>query len=228
MKGFDRHRSCARGLGHGAKRSVELAQLAARMLADGEADDFADAKHRAAEYLGSPDSRDWPDNLTVLAAVIEHQRLFEPEETALRIRRKRAVALDAMKALRIFEPRLAGPVLYGTAFEHSAITLHVFADESEAVTRWLMERRIRFSFHEQELRLGGRKVERYPLLATELEGEPVDLIVMPSGRLAHPPLSPLDGAPSRRMGIDALAQLLSSPEAGGLHPDLADLRLPFD
>ena len=196
------------------------------MLGDGEADDFADAKRRAAEYLGNADSRDWPDNLTVLAAVIEQQRLFDAEETVERIQRKRAVALTAMKALKGFEPRLAGPVLYGTAFEHSPVTLHVFSDEPEAVSRWLMERRIKFSFHEQELRVGGRKTERYPLLATELEGEPVDILVMPMARLIHAPLSPLDGAPSRRMSIEALERMLASPEAGGLHPELADLRLP--
>ena len=219
-------RSGGRGTETGFRRTTELAQLAARILGDGEADDFAEAKRRAADYLGSPDSRDWPDNLTVLAAVIEQQRLFDAAETAERVRRKRAVALTAMKALKAFEPRLTGPVLYGTAFEHSPITLHVFCDEPEAVSRWLMERRIKFSFEEQELRIGGRKTERYPLLATELEGEPVDILVMPLARLIHAPLSPLDGAPSRRMSGDALERLLASPEAAGLHPELADLKLP--
>ena len=228
MNGFDRRRSGGRRTDYGGRRATEHAQLAARMLADGEADDFAEAKRRAAEHLGSPDSRDWPDNLTVLAAIIDQQRLFEPADTAERTRRKRTVALGAMKALRVFEPRLTGPVLYGTAFEHSPITLHLFCDESEAVSRWLMERKIKFSFHEEELKVGGRKTERYPLLETELEGEPIDLLVMPLGRLAHPPMSPLDGAPSRRMGIDALERLLASPEAGALHADMAGLRLPLD
>lgn len=228
MNGFDRRRSGGRRAEYGGRRATEHAHLAARMLADGEADDFADAKRRAAEHLGNPDSRDWPDNLTVLAAVIEQQRLFEPEESAERTRRKRRVALGAMRALRAFEPRLTGPVLYGTAFEHSPITLHLFCDESEAVSRWLIERKIKFSFHEEELKIGGRKTERYPLLATELEGEPIDLLVMPLVRLANPPMSPLDGAPSRRMSIDALERLLASPAADALHPEMAGIRLPPD
>ncbi len=212
--------------GERLRREIQLAQLAARMLCDGEAEDFGDAKRRAAEHFGLAQARELPDNLTVLAAVIEHQRLFEAEAVAERTGRLRAAALRAMRRLGDFLPRLVGPVLYGTPFEHSPITLHLFSDEAEAVNRQLFAWKIRFQIDGQTLRVGGRHTESYPMLITEFGQAALDLVVMPHARLAHPPLSPLDGAPYRRITPAALEALLDSPAAKGLLPDLASLGLP--
>jgi hypothetical protein len=192
----------------------EIAQIAARLLIDGEADDFASAKRRAAAQVGVDDARTLPDNRAVLDAIVEHQRLFDAEATAARTRHRREAALRAMRFFAEFEPRLVGPVLHGTPFEHTPITLHLFADEAERVIRRLLDSRVPYHLTEQTRRVGRRDQESYPVLETAMGDCEFELVVMPHVRLTHPPLSPLDGAPYRRMDAAALAALLDSPEAG--------------
>lgn len=196
----------------------EIAQLAARLLVDGEADDFGSAKRKAAEHLGVHDQRALPDNLDVQAAIIEYQRLFEGEETAARTRRLRTAALDAMKFFHEFEPRLVGPVLHGTPFEHSPVTLHLFSDEPEQVIRRLLQHKIPYHLDEQTRRASRRDAETYPVLETAMGEVEFELVVMPRARLQNPPLSPLDGGPYRRMDAAALIALLASPAAGDVYP----------
>lgn len=196
------------------RRRSEIAQVAARLLMDGEAEDFGAAKRKAAAQVGAPDLRSLPDNLEVQAAIVENQRLFEPEETAERTRLLRQAALQAMRFFAEFEPRLVGPVLHGTPFEHSPVTLHLFADELERVIRRLLDARVPYDLGEQTRRIGRREQETYPVLETAMGGIGFELVVLPHARLAHPPLSPLDGAPYRRLDTQALAQLLDSPASG--------------
>ena len=210
--------------GERERLELELAQAAARILIDGEADDFGDAKRRAADYLGVAETRSLPDNRQVMSAIVEYQRLFDAAGTAERTIQLRQVALSAMKNLAEFQPRLVGPVLYGTAFEHSPITLHLFSDELEAVTRFLMARRIPYTLDEKSFRLGGRQFENFIVVAVEFQQQALDLVVMPHVRLAHPPLSPLDGAPYRRLAMPGLAALLDSPDAAEVLPEIALLR----
>lgn len=196
------------------RRRSEIAQVAARLLMDGEAEDFGSAKRKAAAQVGAPDLRTLPDNSEVHAAIIENQRLFEPEETAERTRRLRRAALQAMRFFAEFHPRLVGPVLHGTPFEHSPVTLHLFADELEQVIRRLLDARVPYDLTEQTRRTGRRDQETYPVLETTMGEIGFELVVLPLVRLVHPPLSPLDGAPYRRLDAQALAQLLDSPQAG--------------
>lgn len=196
----------------------EIAQLAARLLIDGEADDFGGAKRKAAAQLGAKDQRVLPDNLDVQAAIIEHQRLFERDEIEARTRALRSAALGAMRFFAEFSPRLVGPVLHGTPFAHSAVNLHLFSDELERVVRLLLQQRVPYRLDEQSRRTGRRESEAYPVLETSMGDVDFELMVLPLVRLQHPPLSPLDGAPYRRLDAEALAALLASPAAGDLYP----------
>lgn len=200
----------------GERQRDEIAQIAARMLIDGEADDFGSAKRKAAAQVGAHDQRTLPDNLQVQAAVIEHQRLFEPDEIVERTRSLREAALAAMRFFAEFEPRLVGPVMHGTPYAHSPVTLHLFSDELERVIRKLLNQRIPYHLDEQTRRVGRRDSETYPVLDTAMGEADFELVVMPVVRLHHPPLSPLDGAPYRRLDAVALAALLASPRAGEL------------
>jgi hypothetical protein len=200
----------------GDRQRDEIAQIAARMLIDGEADDFGSAKRKAAAQVGAHDQRNLPDNLLVQAAVIEHQRLFEAEEIVGRTRTLREAALAAMRFLAEFEPRLVGPVMHGTPFAHSPVTLHLFSDELERVIRKLLNQRIPYHLDEQTRRVGRRDSETYAVLETAMGDIDFELVVMPAVRLHHPPLSPLDGAPYRRLDAATLAEILASPRAGDL------------
>ena len=220
-----RHHDRPRGSPHasGERLRSELAQLAARFLADGEAEDLGDAKRRAAERLGVRDTRDLPDNLAVVGAIVEYQRIFEPDHAPERLVRLRAIALRAMRALGEFEPRLVGPVLYGTAFDHTPIALHLHSDEVEAVVRRLLALRASYTLEERALRSGRHATERVPMLVTALEDVELELLVLPRQRLANPPRSPLDGGTYRRLDAAGLERLLDSADAGEPLPEIAAL-----
>lgn len=206
----------------GGRLKCELAQIAARLLADGEADDFGAAKRKAAAYLGVREGRDLPDNLMVLAAIIEQQRLYDGPACAARTEQLRQKALEVMHFLAVFEPRLVGPVLYGTAFEHTPITLHLFSDEAEDVVRTLLGIKIPYQLAQQSRPVGGQRTETYPVLLTAVGEVALELVVMPLLRLRHPPLSPLDGAAYRRLNASALAALLTTPGAAAVLPEFAE------
>ena len=55
------------------------------------------------------------------------------------MKEQRRIALDTMRLLDEFQPRLVGSVLTGTATDYSDINLHLFADRSESVAIRLIE-----------------------------------------------------------------------------------------
>ena len=117
-----------------------LAQEAARIMAEHGVQDFLVAKRKAAERLGVGDLADvLPKNREIELALAEYQRLFGGESHVESLSDKRRAALAAMRNLSEFEPRLVGPVLAGTATEHSDVQLHLFADRAEAVTLKLID-----------------------------------------------------------------------------------------
>jgi len=74
-----------------------------------------------------------PKNVEIEAALREHQRLFGGDSHDHTLKEQRRIALDTMRMLNEFQPRLVGSVLTGTATAHSDINLHLFADASESV-----------------------------------------------------------------------------------------------
>src|SRR5262249_26723526 len=83
-----------------------LAQEAARLMAEHGIHDFLTAKRKAAERYGVTDNAALPKNTEIEAALAEYQRLFGAEEHTESLYAQRLVALDAMRRLREFEPRL--------------------------------------------------------------------------------------------------------------------------
>src|ERR1044071_6992205 len=116
-----------------------LAQEAARIMSEQGIDDYWLAKRKAAERLGATDIAVLPKNTEIEAALAEHQRLFQSDTHSSALSALRRTALEAMRLLRKFEPRLVGPVLSGTASAHSEVNLHLFADGAETVALHLMD-----------------------------------------------------------------------------------------
>jgi len=113
-----------------------LAQEAARIMAEHGIRDFFVAKKKAAERLGVSDgSAVLPKNTEIETALVEYQRLFGGESHTESLYAQRRAALSAMRYLHEFEPRLVGPVLTGTATEHSDVQLHLFTDSAESEGR---------------------------------------------------------------------------------------------
>ena len=107
---------------------LALAQEAARVMAEHGIRDFLAAKRKAAERFGVVDSAVLPKNTEIEAALAQYQRLFVATEHAESLLSQRYVALEAMRCLEEYAPRLVGAVLSGTATAHADVQLHLFAD----------------------------------------------------------------------------------------------------
>ncbi len=192
-----------------------LAQEAARVMAEHGVRDFLFAKRKAAERFGVVDGSVLPRNTEIEEALQEYQRLFGGDSHVESLHAQRAVALDVMRRLREFQPRLVGPVLAGTATEHDDVLLHAFADRAETVSVRLMDQGVPFEVGERRVRLTADRVVQQPALRIDVDGQPVEVVVFPVDGIRQAPVSPVDGRPMRRADAAEVASLLDTGGASG-------------
>ncbi len=203
---------------HDQRLRIRIAQEAARILLDEGVEDYHLAKRKAADRLNASHRSQLPRNSEVERAVRDHQRLFFTNGYHDLLSVLRRAALDGMRLLREFEPRLVGSVLQGTAGKHSEINLHVFADAVEEVLFVLMHVGITYRSTERRLRYGN-DVRHYPCLHLLANGYRMEIVVLPTGALRQSPLSPVDGKPMQRATIKQVERLLQ-PQPGDSAPDI--------
>jgi hypothetical protein len=192
-----------------------IAQEAARHMAESGNRNFLQAKRKAAEQLGVSDARHLPSNREVEEALAAYQRLFHGERHAGALRRLRRTALEAMRFLHPFAPRLVGPVLEGTADAHSEVNLHLFSESVEEVGHFLRERGIPAELGDRRLRVAPETYVQQPEFRFIAGEVPIALTVFagPGGRQA--PLSPVDGRPMRRAPSAEVERLLAGEQPPG-------------
>jgi len=187
-----------------------LAQEAARIMAEHGVQDFLIAKRKAAERLGVEDvAAVLPKNREIELALAEYQRLFGGESHVESLSHKRRAALTAMRSLSEFEPRLVGPVLAGTATEHSDVQLHLFADRAEAVTLKLIDAGIAHEVTERRVKLDAERVRPFPGVRFAVDDHSIEATVFPADGIRQAPVSPVDGRPMRRANAFEVEALLS-------------------
>ncbi len=194
------------------ERRQRLAIEAARLMAESGIRDFHQAKLKAAARLGEHDERDLPRNSEVEEALREYQRLFKGETQIQHLQIRRDAALRAMKFFEQFEPRLVGAVLEGTADEHTAVSLHLFDDNPDAVALFLTEQGIPYEQRERQLRLDRQRTEEYPVYLFSADGVAFDLTALPRDALRQAPLDRIDERPMRRASLGALRELIAKEE----------------
>ncbi len=86
-------------------------------MAEHGIEDFLQAKRKAADRLGVNDVAVLPKNIEIEDALRAHQRLFGRDTHDHTLKEQRRIALDTMRILAEFQPRLVGSVLTGTATE---------------------------------------------------------------------------------------------------------------
>jgi len=187
-----------------------LAQEAARIMAQHGIHDFLTAKRKAAERLGVADASALPRNTEIEQALVEYQRLFDPSGHESTLEAQRRAALQAMRWLWQFEPRLVGPVLTGSATEHADIQLHLFADTPEYVALRLIDHGIAHEITERRVRLDAERVKAFPGLRFEVDNRQVEATVFPLDGIRQAPVSPVDGRPMRRADVAEIQDLLRS------------------
>lgn len=185
-----------------------LAQQAAQILVDSGSRDFHAAKQKAAQQLGAFDTKSLPSNKEIEAALIEYQRLFHSNTQPEDLYRLRTIALEAMKFLQDFKPKIVGGVLSGTADKHSSVRLHLFADTVESVGLFLMDKQIPNQLGERRIKVAADKFVSMPTYMFLVDETPVELMVF-LPKQHQVPLSPVDGKPMRRANRDELELLLS-------------------
>lgn len=189
-----------------------IAVEAAKLMSDQGIRDYGMAKRKAAEHLVVSSRNDLPSNTEIQQALMEHQRIFKSDTQPQILQMLRKTALEAMMFLKEFQPRLVGPVLHGTAGEHSAVGLHVFAELPEKVMHFLMERRIPYEEKQRRYRFS-RDEEHYLPVVSFIAGDTVvELTVFSLQGLRQPPLSRIDGSPMARVSRDEIVELMEDSQ----------------
>ncbi len=186
----------------------QIAQEAARVMAQQGIDDFLHAKRKAAERLGVHDAAVLPRNTEIEAALREYQRLFAGVEHTQSLREQRRAALEVMLRLAEFSPRLVGSVLHGTAGSHSNIELHLFADPAEAVIVRLLELGVEHRAHERRVRMDGERIGTFPALRFDINDWTIEAVVFSVDGIRQAPYSPTDGKPMKRADAKEVRELI--------------------
>jgi hypothetical protein len=198
-----------RAAGRDQQMRTRIAQEAARLMSEEGIQDFYAAKRKAAQHLGAPDTRNMPRNQEVEVALQEYQRLFRGEQQTGHLRVLREAAVQAMRFLAGFKPRLVGSVLSGTAGRHADINLHLFADTPEEVSLFLMDNSIPFHPAQKRLRISREAWQEFPAYEFMAGEQAVELVVFPSEGRREAPRSPVDGRPMRRARVEEVEALLA-------------------
>lgn len=143
----------------------EIAQLAARYIAE-DGSDYASAKKRAVkQLLGNQKVRGeiLPDNEEIEEEVRQYQALFFADTQPQRLLQLRELALKLMGMLADFNPYLVGAVLNGTASEHSDIYLHLYTDNGKDLAIFLINKNQNFEVTEQ-MNKRGDLIETYSFM----------------------------------------------------------------
>jgi hypothetical protein len=203
------------------RNRLRVAQEAARLMSEHGIRDFHRAKLKAADRLGVLDVQALPRNEEIEHALREHQRLFQADSQPQHLRRCREAAVEAMRFLHAYEPRLIGAVLEGTADIHSAVCLHVFCDDPDELMRHLHEHAIPFESQTRRLRPSRTETTDVPVLLFSADGLPFDITVLPLDALRQAPLDRIDEKPMQRATLAGVEQLLADEDADDFEQKLA-------
>ncbi|MCC6715098.1 MAG: hypothetical protein IT496_07685 [Gammaproteobacteria bacterium] len=188
-----------------------VAHLAAQLLMEDGALSYGAARRKAAERIGEVRGRDLPDLAEVEAALMESQRIFGGALHAERQHEARLEALQAMRFLVGFEPRLVGRILAGTAGPAAPVCLHVFAETAEEVLAYLHERGVPCELGERRF----SDLGTFPMIRFVAGARRVELVVFPHHGQRQAPLSEVSGKPVARADLSAVRALVDQPGAAG-------------
>ncbi len=175
--------------------------------------DFRAAKEKAGLRLGLEDMGALPSNEEIESAIAERNRIFNGGAHEEFIEVLREAALETMRLLAEFDPRLVGPVLTGNATGHSTIDLHVFSDAGEAVGAALDRLGLPNRSFDHRLRMRRDDSAVFPGYRFRNGDFEYAATVFPERGRGNAPLSSVDGRPMRRATARDVEALLEIPAA---------------
>ncbi len=195
-------------------RRQRLAYEAARIMAEQGLVEFDRVRRKAAARVGIADRRLWPNNEEIQEALLQQQRIFDPnQERETELQRLRSHALGAMRLFSAFSPRLVGPVLAGTGDMTAGVRLHLFAEGPEEVIITLTGQGIPWHERERHLSYAGGKRCPHPAFHFVAGGIPVELVVLPLQSVRAPPLDPVTERPEKGADISEVERLVAGSAA---------------
>jgi hypothetical protein len=123
----------------------------------------------------------------------------------------RRKSLKAMRLLNKFEPRLVGPVLTGTATQHTEITIHLFHDEPEQIGFHLDEHGIPYTCCEKIIRISLNEKTNLPAYRFIAENDIIILIIFPERHKNLNPISSVSNKPMQRASLQQVESLIKDP-----------------
>jgi hypothetical protein len=161
----------------------QLAQQAAKLMAEDGITDHAFAKRKAAKQLGASDTQHLPSNQEVDEALLSYRKLYQQDSHPGILYQLREEALAAMRMFAPFHPYLTGSVLSGTAGEQSDINLMLFSDDEKAVLLFLLKHNLEFEDGDWTVRISGHEETVPSYTLTGESGTQIHVIVLPQNAL---------------------------------------------
>lgn len=194
---------------------ARLAREAARLMYEEGVKQYFTAKRVAARrLLGRVGGRriryrpsDLPSNGEIRDALLALAEMAEGERRTQRLFAMRAVALEAMRALEGFSPRLIGSVGSGHIRQGSDIDLHVFVDDPEAL--WSHLRALGWTFETEAVSIVKGGAVRDYLHAHVRDVFELELTVHAVAELRVRPRSSTDGKPIERLSTHAVEAMMA-------------------
>lgn len=197
-------RSASRALRH------QIAIEAAQLIAEQSDLSYAQARIKAARRLRCTDQRQMPENREIEQALKSHLQLFHAATQTTHLRQLRESAQEAMQLFKQYHPLLIGPVLSGTAHQHTPITLILFSDTVEAVAISLMDWKIPFRQRETAQDYSNKKRVTRTLFGFHAGEHRIELLVLPESDRHNLPLDPTEGRPQKGASLNKLLTILAS------------------
>src|SRR5579859_3611278 len=132
----------------------QIALLAARLMYEREESEYFTAKRKAARRLGVEyrfRPKDLPSNREIRDQIQALANLYEGEKRQENLCKMRIAALQLMRLLCAFRPKLIGSTFTGHVRKGSDIDIHVFSDHPSAVTIVLEDERLPFTVERKRI-----------------------------------------------------------------------------
>jgi hypothetical protein len=199
---------------HSSELRQQLAQEAARLMYEEEVKQYFTAKRLAAKRLlghgGHHKLRyrpqDLPSNSEIKDALLELVQFHEGDLSQQRLFAMRVIALETMRDLAPFQPRLIGSVSTGHVRHSSDIDLHVFTNSLEELEHYLHYLGWRFETKQVTIRVADQFKDYTHILYEKVF--PIELSVYSpeERRVTH--RSSTDGNPIVRVKPSALEKMI--------------------
>ena len=198
------------------KLRQQIAVEAARLMSEEGIDSLQKARKKAAHWLGIHDEHALPDDEEILFQVKTHQSLYQSSSQQQLLASLRETALNTMKLVSAFKPKLIGAVLLDYAHEHSSIDILITADSPEELAVLLMAHNIPYHLRDWKLYFSkpGSKskqhVQSVPAYQFYAGDQLINLIVLSENQRNLVPLDPGNWQTMQKASLTQVEALLKN------------------